>query len=124
MPRKPATPVKDFFGGLLFLIGMGVLLLVLWGMALVVIAALIFAWLSAFTDWNVGSRIGCSLVFSFLALKLLVLIFNFFELIPESWIDAKKETKPCPECGKDLPTALAQQCIDCGADWHVEFRST
>jgi hypothetical protein len=24
---------------------------------------------------------------------------------------------PCPSCGKPLRTALAQQCLECGADW-------
>ncbi|MCA9101648.1 MAG: hypothetical protein KDA63_10880 [Planctomycetales bacterium] len=25
---------------------------------------------------------------------------------------------PCPHCGKKLATALARQCLHCGADWH------
>ncbi|MEW4561772.1 hypothetical protein AB1K70_04560 [Bremerella sp. JC770] len=25
---------------------------------------------------------------------------------------------PCPECGTPLATALAKQCMDCGANWH------
>jgi hypothetical protein len=25
---------------------------------------------------------------------------------------------PCPKCGKQLRTALAKQCLECGADWH------
>lgn len=28
------------------------------------------------------------------------------------------DTTPCPECGKPLRTKLAQQCWECGADWH------
>ena len=27
-------------------------------------------------------------------------------------------TKPCPECGEQLMTKLAKQCLACGADWH------
>lgn len=29
-----------------------------------------------------------------------------------------RETQPCPYCGRPLRTALAQQCFECGADWH------
>ena len=25
---------------------------------------------------------------------------------------------PCPECGKQLRTDKAKQCVECGADWH------
>ncbi len=28
------------------------------------------------------------------------------------------EGPPCPECGEQLATALAKQCIHCGANWH------
>ncbi len=31
---------------------------------------------------------------------------------------AQKEVVPCPHCGKALLTAKAQQCFQCGADWH------
>jgi len=32
--------------------------------------------------------------------------------------ECTKVGPPCPECGKPLRTALAQQCLECGADWH------
>ena len=25
---------------------------------------------------------------------------------------------PCPECGQNIKTELAKQCLHCGADWH------
>ncbi|MDA7977684.1 MAG: hypothetical protein MPJ50_02805 [Pirellulales bacterium] len=28
------------------------------------------------------------------------------------------ETKPCQKCGQPLRTSLANQCFQCGADWH------
>ena len=27
---------------------------------------------------------------------------------------------PCPECGQNLRTPKAQQCLHCGSDWHAE----
>ena len=27
-------------------------------------------------------------------------------------------TKPCPQCGENLRTAKAKQCLHCGAHWH------
>lgn len=29
-----------------------------------------------------------------------------------------RTTGPCPYCGKALRTNMAQQCFECGADWH------
>jgi hypothetical protein len=28
------------------------------------------------------------------------------------------EGPPCPRCGKPLRTKKAEQCFECGADWH------
>jgi hypothetical protein len=28
---------------------------------------------------------------------------------------------PCPQCGRKLRTAKAQQCFHCGADWHGQI---
>lgn len=36
--------------------------------------------------------------------------------VPKSTVPQKK---PCPHCGASLRTALAQQCFECGADWHT-----
>lgn len=29
---------------------------------------------------------------------------------------------PCPQCGELLRTSKAQQCFECGADWHKSGR--
>jgi hypothetical protein len=118
MPRKPKTPVKDFLAGVALLAGFGVAYLLLWVVILLVLSGLIFLGLSVFTNWNFGARIGSSLLSAFITMKVFGFIFATLDLIPESWIDGKKKTKPCPECGKNLRTALAQQCMHCGADWH------
>ena len=118
MTRKPKTPLKDFFTGVALLAGFGLLFLLLWLVALLVVATLIFFGLTAFTNWNLGARIGSSLISAFITMKVLGFISATLDLIPETWIDAKKKTKPCPECGKNLRTAIAQQCMHCGADWH------
>ncbi|WP_047816005.1 6TM ABC transporter family protein [Rhodopirellula islandica] len=118
MPRNPKTPAKDFFTGVAWLAGFGLLVLLLWFVALLVIAALIFFGLTAFTNWNLGARIGFSLISAFITMKVLGFISATLDLIPEAWIEGKKKTKPCPECGKNLRAVLAQQCMHCGADWH------
>ncbi len=33
-------------------------------------------------------------------------------------VDVTDSTPPCPYCGKILPTSKAQQCFECGWDWH------
>jgi hypothetical protein len=30
--------------------------------------------------------------------------------------------KPCPYCGEILRTPKAQQCFQCGADWHGDYK--
>jgi hypothetical protein len=35
-----------------------------------------------------------------------------------SELGRKREGPPCPQCGKPLRTNKAQQCLECGADWH------
>ncbi len=119
MPRKPKTPVKDFFAGAALLAGFGLLYILFWLLALLAIAGMIFFGLTVFTNWNLGERLGCSLLSAFIAMKVLWFISEMLDLIPASWIDGKKKMKPCPECGKNLRTALAQQCMHCGADWHT-----
>ena len=118
MPRKPQTPVKGIFTDVAILAGFGIACLVAWLVVLVVLAGLIFLRLTAFTNWNFGTRIGSSLLSAFVTMKVLSFISAALDLIPESWIDGKKKTKTCTECGKNLRTARAQQCMHCGADWH------
>ena len=119
MSSKAKTPLKTFFTGVALLAGFGLLYLLLWLAAVIAIAVLIFLGLTVFTDWNLGARIGCSLLSTLITLKVLWFISETLDLIPDSWIDGKKKTKPCPECGQNLRTALAQQCMHCGADWHA-----
>lgn len=119
MPRKPHTPLKDFFWAAALLSGVGLLYLALWCVVLLIIAGLIFLGLTVFTNWNMGVRIAGSLFASFVAMKLLGGMLEILDMIPQSWIDGNKKTKPCPQCGKNLRTAMAQQCMHCGADWHL-----
>jgi len=119
MSQNSETTAKDLFTGITLLAGIGVAFLLLWAVSFLLIAGLIFLGLTVFTDWNLGVRIGFSLISTFFTLKIVRFVFETLDLIPDSWIDSKKETKPCPECGKNLRTALAQQCMHCGADWHT-----
>lgn len=91
MPRSPRTPIRDFFTSIALLVGFGVLLLFVWIFGLLVLTGLVFAGLSAFTDWNFAVRIGCSMFTAFISLKLLSILSATYDLIPESWIDAKKK---------------------------------
>ncbi len=120
--QTQSNPIKDYFVGVGLLAGMGVVGLLLWLTALSVLAVLIFLGLSLFTDWNLVARLATSVLASFAALKLLGLILDAFDLLPESWFAPEKKPTPCPHCGKTLRTALAQQCRHCGADWHSESR--
>ena len=108
MPHKPQTPAKGFFTDVAILAGFGIVCLVLWLVVLVILAGLIFLGLTAFTKWNFGVRVGFSLLSAYITMKVLSFISATLNLIPESWIDGKKKTKPCPECGKNLRTARAQ----------------
>ena len=127
MSRKSLTPVKEFCAKFALLVGFSVLYFVLWSLAFLTITGLIFVGLTIFTKWNIGARIGCSLFSSFVTMKVHLFISEVLELIPDTWlggeknawIDRNKQTKPCPECGKNLRSALAQQCLHCGADWHA-----
>ena len=118
MPRKANASAKDFFEGVALFAGIGLVLFLLLILALLVIAILIFFGLTAFTNWNFGDRGGCSLISAFVIMKVLGLIWAMLDLIPDSKNAAELKTTPCPECGKNLRTALAQQCVHCGADWH------
>ncbi|EMI26504.1 hypothetical protein [Rhodopirellula europaea] len=114
MRSKPAASVKELLSGLILLVGFGVAMLLLWIVAVVVLAGVLYAAMSAFTDWSVGARIGSSLIAAFLTLKVVALVGTICDLIPESWMVANKKTKPCSACGKALRTAMAQQCMHCG----------
>lgn len=104
--------------------GLGLVGLLLWLIALGVLVALVYVGLSAFTSWALVPKLGTSVLASFLALKVLALLSDAFDLLPEWWFDPKKKPTPCPHCGKNLRTALAQQCRHCGADWHSKSRPT
>ncbi len=110
--------VRGFFAGVGLLVGFSFLVFLVWLVALLVLAGLIFLGLTVATGWNLGARVGASFVCANLTMKLLRIVAETLDLIPESWIDGSKKSKPCPNCGKDLRTALAQQCMHCGADWH------
>ncbi|WP_286764853.1 MULTISPECIES: hypothetical protein [Rhodopirellula] len=114
MRSKSAASVKELLSGLILLVGVGVAMLLLWIVALVVLAGVLYAGMSVFTDWSVGARIGSSLIAAFLTLKVVALVGTICDLIPESWMVANKKTKPCPACGKAPRTAKAQQCMHCG----------
>jgi len=121
MPRQ-SNPVRNFFAGLGLLLTMGVLGLLLWLIALGVLAGLVYLGLSLCTDWDFIAKFATSILASFIILKVLGLVSDVFDLLPEWWFDPRRKPTPCPHCGKNLRTALAQQCRHCGADWHSERR--
>lgn len=123
MPTR-IGPIRSLLAGLGLLIGLGVVGLLIWLIALGVLAAIIYLGLSAFTNWGLIARLGASILGSFIALKVLALLSDAFDLLPEWWFDPKKKPTPCPHCGKNLRTAHAQQCRHCGADWHSKNRPT
>ena len=57
--------------------------LLLWIVALIVLAGLIFAGLTVFTNWNLGARIGCSLLSAFITFNVLGFISATLDLIPD-----------------------------------------
>lgn len=118
MTDKPKTPVKVFFAGIALLIGLSLVALLLWLAGLVFLAVIVFFVLTYCTDLSFGVRVIVSLFVAFGTLKILGLFLGVLDLFSEPWGDEKKKIKPCPECGKNLRTALAQQCVHCGADWH------
>ncbi len=119
MPKQ-SNPVRNFFAWLGLLITVGVLGLLLWLIALGALAGLVYLGLSLCTDWNFVAKLATSILASFIILKVLGLVSDVFDLLPEWWFDPRKKPTPCPHCGKNLRTALAQQCRHCGADWHSE----
>jgi hypothetical protein len=44
------------------------------------------------------------------------------EMSPALNWDSSKVVTTCPHCGQPLRTARAQQCLNCGADWHDRAR--
>lgn len=121
MPAR-TSPIISFLAGLGLFIGLGLVGLLLWLVALGVLAALVYLGLSAFTSWGFVLKLGTSVFASSLTLKVLAVLSDAFELVPEWWFDPKKKPTPCPDCGKNLRTALARQCRHCGADWHSKSR--
>jgi len=115
---RKSNPIKTFFAGLALLTVMGLVGLLLWLIAFGVLAALLYLGLSLFTDWSFIARVATSILASFTILKVLGLLSDAFDLLPEWWFDPKLKPTPCPRCGKNLRTAFAQQCRHCGADWH------
>ena len=120
MSRKPNTPVKDFFTGMALLFGVCVFWLVFRLIAFLLFAGLVFLGLTMFTNWDLTPRIGSSVLSGLIAMKVFWFVSEIFDLVPRSWLEGKGDTKPCPECGKNLRTARAQQCFHCGADWHPQ----
>lgn len=128
MPRKPAALIKRFLSVLALLVGLGIVLFLLWFVALLVFAGLVYGGLTVFTNWGLGTRIGYSILSAFIILKVLGFISATLDPVPESRIGVAKQakprpdmaTKPCPKYGKNLRTALAQQCMHCGADWYIK----
>ena len=119
MSRKSQPTFNDLCSGLAIFVGLSLLSLVIWLLALLAIASLVFLGLTALTNWDLNIRIGTSVALAFVTLKLLGLLSATLDLIPETWRRGKNKSKPCPECGETLRSALAQQCIRCGADWHT-----
>lgn len=63
---------------------------------------------------------GLCCVFKYPEVSILPFGLAFFLgilMLQEIWAFGRK-TPPCPKCGKPLKTNKAQQCFECGHDWH------
>lgn len=93
MTRKPAVPFFEFLSGLMLLVGFGVAFLLLWFVALVLLAGLLYAGLSVVTNWSVVARIGFSFFAALVILKAVALVGAVFDVIPESWVATNRKIK-------------------------------
>lgn len=64
---------------------------------------------------------AATILIAALALGLAILLFACFCSIAGAILDRlfPRKITPCPKCGRPLATRKAQQCLHCGADWHV-----
>jgi hypothetical protein len=72
----------------------------------------------ALTSGLAASHYGYWSIFHLLWLTPLAIVASFAVLGVGIFTDVLDFSKRCPECGEPLRTARAQQCLECGADWH------
>ena len=70
------------------------------------------------TSGLVASHYGYWSAFHLVWLTPLAIVASLALLIVGISTDVLDFSKRCPKCGEPLRTSRAQQCLECGADWH------
>ena len=95
MARK-SNSISDVFILIGAFVGITLLVWVVWLISLFVLAGLIYAGLSLFTDWDWGSKLFWGVLSSFLCLKFFGGLVNLLDILGIGFPDSKGKKREMP----------------------------